>query len=151
MDQDSVFRMFDVGDIERHGVSKGYLDTTADCKKLRRRPQQGHEEPPWAKHSLPRGKEADGDFSETVGLIVFSGVSGWDDDMFILMKTSGITRPMFQRASFYTTFASKPYIFHIEGVFATERRFRAPLRGKNSLGSKSSLAAAYYSRRSQKK
>ncbi|KAI8516475.1 hypothetical protein Bbelb_050560 [Branchiostoma belcheri] len=40
MDQDSVFRMFDVGDIERHGVSKGYLDTTADCKKLRRRPQQ---------------------------------------------------------------------------------------------------------------
>ncbi|KAI8515956.1 hypothetical protein Bbelb_067690 [Branchiostoma belcheri] len=33
-----------------------------------------------------------------------------------------------------------------EGVFATERRFRAPnpsLRGKNFLGSKSSLAAAY--------
>ncbi|KAI8508548.1 hypothetical protein Bbelb_136470 [Branchiostoma belcheri] len=43
--------------------------------------------------------------------------------------------------------------FAAEGVFATERRSAKPSlrdRGKNSLGSKSSLAAAYYSRRSEK-
>ncbi|KAI8516624.1 hypothetical protein Bbelb_052050 [Branchiostoma belcheri] len=78
------------GDIGRHGTSTDYLDATADCKKLSRKPQQNISQDNRTQGVMEKSQQ------ELQRVRLNGNVSGWDADMFILMKTSGITRPMFQ-------------------------------------------------------